>query len=412
VATPLGDKIRRLRLDKQLTLEKLAEATGSAKSYIWALENRNDPPKPSAEKAQRIADALGVTVEFLINDRADADEDMAFYRQYRRMSEETKARIRTMIDRWGTESGWGNEDVPEIYSPQRWAITLTQVLNAFHGGGPNRFPVDVRTLALNYSRTRFPDDPIEHIDGAQFSDFDGGIMRMPNGRGWGIIYNEAITSPGRINFTLAHEFGHYLLHRQAFPDGIQCNSQDMVRWDSAYAKVEREANEFAAMLLMPLDDYRRQIDAKAKPDIDALARCAERYGVSLVAAVLQWLNYTERRSMLVVSRSGFILWARSSSEALRTGVFKRTANRDPEEVPPLSLAARPSVGVNGTITHPPGVWFSEACEESVVVSDRYDFVLSLLHFGPADRKGLGHDAEEDPDTVDRMRARRLPPTRS
>src|SRR3546814_9114430 len=50
-------------------------------------------------------------------------------------------------------------------------------------------------------------------------------------RGWGIIYNDAITSKGRINFTLAHEFGHYLLHREAYPDGLECGAQDMVRWD-------------------------------------------------------------------------------------------------------------------------------------------------------------------------------------
>jgi hypothetical protein len=30
-------------------------------------------------------------------------------------------------------------------------------------------------------------------------------------KGWGIFYNSAIASNGRINFTLGHEFGHYLM---------------------------------------------------------------------------------------------------------------------------------------------------------------------------------------------------------
>ena len=36
----LGDKIRDLRKEKKLTLDKLAELTGSSKSYIWELENK------------------------------------------------------------------------------------------------------------------------------------------------------------------------------------------------------------------------------------------------------------------------------------------------------------------------------------------------------------------------------------
>jgi hypothetical protein len=50
--------------------------------------------------------------------------------------------------------------------------------------------------------------------------------------GVGIIYNHAITSKGRINFTLAHEFGHYLIHRALYPNGFQCGQQQIVRWDS------------------------------------------------------------------------------------------------------------------------------------------------------------------------------------
>jgi Zn-dependent peptidase ImmA (M78 family) len=82
------------------------------------------------------------------------------------------------------------------------------------------------------------------------------------------LYNTDISSFGRLNFTLAHEFGHYLLHRLDYPDSITCSQQDMVRWDSESGQIEKQANEFAAGLLMPLDDFRRQIDASAKPGLD------------------------------------------------------------------------------------------------------------------------------------------------
>ena len=198
---------------------------------------------------------------------------------------------------------------------------------------PNISRVQVATIAQDYSHQLFPSDPITLIEGDALSSFDGALFPAPAGtKGWGIIYNNAIISKGRINFTLAHEFGHYLIHRLAHPEGMRCAQQDVVRWDSTYRQLEHEANTFATYLLMPLDDYRCQIDSRSAVDLDAIAHCADRYEVSLIAATLRWLEYTERRAVLVVSRDGFILWARSSRVALRTGAFFRTS-RGPIPIP-------------------------------------------------------------------------------
>src|SRR5712664_1607154 len=129
---------------------------------------------------------------------------------------------------------------------------------------------------------------------------------------------------------------------------------------------------------MPLDDYRRQIDARSKVDIDMLSLCAERYNVSLIAAVLRWLEYTERRAVLVVSRDGYILWARSSSPALKTGAYYRTS-AGLIAIPVASLAAQRSTGESrATKDHGAGVWFPEPLTEMTVLSEQYDFAISLL----------------------------------
>jgi len=199
----------------------------------------------------------------------------------------------------------------DSFSPERWAYEITRLLNAVFGA--DRFPIDIPTVAREYTAQRFPDEPIISVLGDNLPGFDGALFRAPAGRkGWGIIYNTQIRSKGRINFTLAHEFGHFLLHRLVYPNGFRCGEQDVVRWDSEYGQVEHQANVFAANFLMPLDDYRRQIAATANVDFDMIAHCADRYRVSLIAAVLRWLSYTEKRAVLVVSRDGFILWARSS----------------------------------------------------------------------------------------------------
>jgi IrrE N-terminal-like domain len=236
--------------------------------------------------------------------------------------------------------------------------------------------------------------------------FDGALFRAPAGRkGWGIIYNNRITSKGRINFTLAHEFGHYLLHRVKYPDGFYCGGQDFVRWDSEYGQVEFQANVFAANLLMPLDDLGRQIPIHAKADLDLLSYCAERYRVSLIATTLRWLSYTSKRAVLVVSRDGYILWARSSEPALRTGAFFRTS-QGPIEIPAASLAARPERLVDGRtgIEHDGGVWLADPVRELTLRAEQYDFAISLLLLDDAHRL-VEFEEEPELDTYDTMMRR-------
>ena len=102
----LGEKIRRLRKAKNLTLDQLATLADSSKSYIWELENKN-PPRPSAEKLSKIAVNLDVTIEYLLDEKQSIMKedavDARFYREYQDMTPETKEKIRKMVKLWGNE---------------------------------------------------------------------------------------------------------------------------------------------------------------------------------------------------------------------------------------------------------------------------------------------------------------------
>ncbi len=102
----LGGKIQKIRKQKGLTLEKLAELTGSSKSYIWELENRN-PPRPSAAKIARIADELEVEIEYLLDNEATVSKedsvDAKFYREYKKLDSETRRKIRDIAKLIGKE---------------------------------------------------------------------------------------------------------------------------------------------------------------------------------------------------------------------------------------------------------------------------------------------------------------------
>lgn len=97
----LGRKVNALRRSKGLSLDDLAQLTGSSKSYMWELENKA-VARPSAEKLSRIAEALEVTAEFLLDESrtepADEEADKAFYRKYQGLDPATKSKIKNILD--------------------------------------------------------------------------------------------------------------------------------------------------------------------------------------------------------------------------------------------------------------------------------------------------------------------------
>jgi Zn-dependent peptidase ImmA (M78 family) len=113
-------------------------------------------------------------------------------------------------------------------------------------------------------------------------------------RRWGILY-DVRQGPRRRSFTIAHELGHYLLYRgmieETTPDGLYCSEADVEKGQGSTA-IEKEADLFAATLLMPFHDLRNQIGPKQRADFGILGRLADRYGVSLTAVILRWLDYT------------------------------------------------------------------------------------------------------------------------
>jgi transcriptional regulator with XRE-family HTH domain len=66
----VGDRIRRLRGERDLSLNQLAERSGVSKSYLWSLENDEEgAARPGGETLYKVAEALGVTMSELLGRR-------------------------------------------------------------------------------------------------------------------------------------------------------------------------------------------------------------------------------------------------------------------------------------------------------------------------------------------------------
>ena len=127
-------------------------------------------------------------------------------------------------------------------------------------------------------------------------DLSGFLFRDANQKVIGVNTHHATV---RQNFTVAHELGHLLLHDQeqlhvdrAFPT-VRLRDDASSRGDD---DAEKEANLFAAELLMPHNFVRRDLQDRDGLDLyddDFIPDLAARYGVSVQALMfrLQYLGY-------------------------------------------------------------------------------------------------------------------------
>lgn len=311
--------------------------------------------------------------------------------------------------------------------PKAVAIRLNKILDQLHAvHGGDRFPVDVETLIPEVPATFQTGEPITIQGEAMDPEFEGALFNLnadePGKGNWAIIFNQAISSPGRIRFTLAHELGHYLVHRHLQPS-FNCSEVDTTQWDSEERQIEFEANTFASYLLMPADDYRRQIHG-VTIDLDVLGACADRYGVSMTSAILKWLELTPHRAVLVMSQNGIVQWACGSESGkwLSISLNKRLANGQRRLLPARSatrLGTETNVDRLGTPIDA-RIWFPQEPEGMVaremrIASDLYRQTMTLLVLPPEVKPWERDKTDDDDDglenTFDRFVRNGQPPVR-
>lgn len=98
----LGKRIRHERQMLRLTIEQLAELVNKSTNYIGQIE-RNDG-KPSLETVVDIANALGTTVDALLKDSIEIDNDNIMMKEllanFYKLDEPDKQFILDMVNRF------------------------------------------------------------------------------------------------------------------------------------------------------------------------------------------------------------------------------------------------------------------------------------------------------------------------
>lgn len=147
--------------------------------------------------------------------------------------------------------------------------------------------------------------------------FEGSLVRNPHDPAeWGILYREHAT-PERSRFTIAHELGHFILHR-ALQDRFECDNGGVTSGQFDGRNIEREANEFASNLLMPMDLLRRLLGDQRKVTLHLLSDIARTFEVSFEALCLRFIEATDQRAILIHWDQGFLKYQRPSRNARMT----------------------------------------------------------------------------------------------
>ncbi len=125
----------------------------------------------------------------------------------------------------------------------------------------NQRDIDIKQVAESQGIRVYEEDfSGDTISGLMLRDEKGYIIAVNKGH-----------ADTRKRFTIAHELGHFLLHKQEnLHYDLQQNGKEVFfRADGIISSHEREANHFAAELLMPEDMIRE--DFQDNPDINKLA---------------------------------------------------------------------------------------------------------------------------------------------
>lgn len=152
------------------------------------------------------------------------------------------------------------------------AEEILRLLNAL------RAPVPIETVARGLGL---------QVQAASLGDEISGVLVVQNGKG--VIGYNADQAPVRQRFSIAHEVAHFVLHQSMQELFIDKSYTAVFRRDQRSStgehRIEIEANQFAAVLLMPktiLFKELRQIDFDLADEC-ALDTLADRFKVSAQA---------------------------------------------------------------------------------------------------------------------------------
>jgi len=143
--------------------------------------------------------------------------------------------------------------------------------------------------------------PLEKMEARLIRKGDKGLIRI----------RQDIPYVGQKRFAIAHELGHWELHKKDC-QFFACTSDDMVASYKA-SKQEGEANIFAAGLLMPSGPFMEHANKKSF-SFETIINLADYFITSLTATAIRYVDLSNDYYAIVCSEAGKVRWWRGSAD--------------------------------------------------------------------------------------------------
>lgn len=193
-------------------------------------------------------------------------------------------------------------ELADIGQPRRLALEIHKQLRAQYGTVPDRVPLDGIARAVGI--VAIDEFDTERFEGTLIVQGDKGAIGLRRG-----------LNRGRRNFTLGHELGHFLnpWHR-TFKSRFECDSAAVkavravgLNDRPALEKIEVEANEFAATLLVPLPEYRVARQALgSEEDVLNIRALAKHFDVSQEFMARLYVDHADIKIGVLMCKDGLV----------------------------------------------------------------------------------------------------------
>lgn len=273
-----SNRIKSARESKGLTIRELSEYLNVSHQMISKYENGNAIPSP--EILMMLMKVLDQPFEYFYKRQENNIDGLVYYRSKANTTKKLKRLHETKIS-WLMEIFSDIEEIIEFpktnipfintkyshFMPTDFERIEEITLSIRREWGLNNGPI------TNLTRLFEKQGIIVSIIKSDDNYVDACSSWDKNNRLFILVGNDR-SAPSRVKFTLAHELGHAILHKNV-PES-EFNKKDV------YKRMEQEANYFASAFLLPAEIYSKELLGTS---LDYFRMLKRRWQVSMQALV-------------------------------------------------------------------------------------------------------------------------------
>lgn len=159
--------------------------------------------------------------------------------------------------------------------------------------------------------------------------YDGKLEYVPS-RGLFLLYYNTKYDVGlpdgehhpRTRFSISHELGHYFIdhHHRSLRRGAKPHRS--INEFRSSRQIEREADAFAASLMMP-SAFARPMVNKSQLSMDRIDEIASHFGASIVSAAIRSVRLSDFPCALAGITGGVVAWMFVSEPLIQAGIYPK-----------------------------------------------------------------------------------------